>query len=74
MRPPLEVLKCHIIGCYETSPRSTFDGHVANRHSPFHAQSTNGGAGVFKDVGRTTAHADPGKKRQDDVLRVKRHP
>ena len=68
----LQVSESRIIRRHHAGACATLDGHVADRHTPFHGKATNGVAGVLDDVAVAAGNPDLADDGQDDVLG--RHP
>ena len=57
-----------LVGGHQPGPGAALDGHVADRHAPFHGKLTDRLAGVFDDVAGAAGGADPTDDGEDDVL------
>ncbi|MNE07032.1 hypothetical protein D3C80_996370 [compost metagenome] len=68
MGAPLQIGEGRLIRGDQAGPRARLDGHVADRHPPFHVQGADRWAGVFDDVARGAVSADLADDRQNQVL------
>ena len=66
--PAVQVLVGRFVRGDQPGPRAGFDAHVADGHALLHLQPADRRAGIFEHVACPAADADPGDKRQDDVL------
>src|SRR5688572_12695041 len=64
----MQVFESCVIRGDHACPCATFDGHIADGHALFHAESTDCFTGVFEDMSRSPTHADPGNECEDDIL------
>ena len=65
----MQVFEGCVIGRDHSCPRPTFDGHVADRHALFHAETTDGFPRILKDVTRSPTHTDLRDEGKDDIFR-----
>ena len=64
----LHIVERLLIHRDQTRTRAGLDGHVADRHAPFHAERADGTAGEFDGVTRTAGRSDPADDGQHQVL------
>jgi hypothetical protein len=69
-RSTLDVGDRRLVHAHQAGTRARFDGHVADRHAPFHAQGTNGRAGELDRVAGATRGADFSDDREHQVFRA----
>ena len=68
VRTALEVFKSLFVGVAVTDAGATFDSHVADGHTAFHAHVFDDGACKFVSVANTTVHAELSDVSKGDVL------
>ena len=64
-----DIGKGDLIGRDQAGARAAFNGHVAERHAPFHGERARRLAGIFDDITGAARRADPGDDGQRHVLR-----
>ena len=57
-RAAFDISNGFFVDGYQTCTCTGFDGHVAQGHAAFHAESTNSGAAEFDGVARAAGRAD----------------
>ena len=63
-----DVLKGDLVGGDQTGARTSFDGHVADRHAAFHGQRTNSLTGIFDHIAGAAGGADLADDGQHHIL------
>ena len=66
--PALEIGEGGLVRRHKPCARAAFDGHVADRHPPFHGERADRGAGVLDHVAGAACGADLADDGEDHVL------
>ena len=67
-RTALQIIDGGVVDCHHASPCAGFNRHVADRHTAFHGQGTDGRASKFNRITGATGSADLADHGQHDIL------
>mmetsp|Transcript_325 Transcript_325/g.486 ORF Transcript_325/g.486 Transcript_325/m.486 type:complete len:200 (+) Transcript_325:186-785(+) len=64
----LEVFECNIVGCNNSSTRTSLNGHIGNGHPGLHGEGFDGASGKFDCVACTAGGSDEAADVEDDIF------